>query len=86
MADNASSSADSKRWNPGLTLFEKQVLGLFLGGRSSAEIETQVGLHEKDLRRHIHRICDKLHVANDLELILFALHHHLIDPYDGPLS
>jgi DNA-binding CsgD family transcriptional regulator len=63
----------------GLIRLEKQVIALTVAGYSSREAAKRMGISEPALRLHNTRICDKLRVPNQFELILFALHHQLVD-------
>jgi DNA-binding CsgD family transcriptional regulator len=63
----------------GLIPLEKQVIALAVAGYSSAESATIIGISEPAIRLHLTGICGKLRVTNQFELILFALHHQLID-------
>jgi DNA-binding CsgD family transcriptional regulator len=63
----------------GLIELEKQVIALTVAGYSSQEAAKRIGLSEPATRLHIACICDKLRVSNQFELVLFALHHQLVD-------
>jgi DNA-binding CsgD family transcriptional regulator len=63
----------------GLTQLEKQVVALTVAGYSSQEAAKRIGISEPSTRLHIASICDKLCVSNQFELVLFALHHQLVD-------
>ena len=76
-------SADVNRTDFGLIRLEKQVIALAVAGFSSQEAAKRMGLSAPAVRLHISRICDKLRVSNQFELILFALHHQLVDTDDG---
>jgi DNA-binding CsgD family transcriptional regulator len=62
-----------------LTPLEKQVVALVLAGYTSKESGQRIGVSQRSVRRRLRGIIAKLGVANQLELVLFALHHHLID-------
>ena len=66
----------------GLIRVEKQVIALAVAGYSSQETAKRVGISAPAIRRRITRICDKLRVSNQFELILFALHHQLVGTYE----
>ena len=72
-------SVESSRKTFGLTPLEKEVIGLTVTGYTSEERAKRIGISEPALRLHITSICDKLCVSNEFELLLFALHHQLID-------
>jgi DNA-binding CsgD family transcriptional regulator len=63
----------------GLIPLEKQVIALVVAGYSNAETAKRIGIREHAIRLHLTGICDKLRVSSQLELVLFALHHQLID-------
>jgi len=72
-------SVEVNRNDFGLIRLEKQVIALTVAGYSSQEIAKRIGISEPAARLHITRICDKLRISNEFELILFALHHQLAD-------
>jgi DNA-binding CsgD family transcriptional regulator len=63
-----------------LTPLEKQLIALVLAGCTSKESACRIGVSEHSVRQHLRDIIAKLGVSNRLELVLFALHRHLIDP------
>jgi len=63
----------------GLIRLERQVIALIVAGYSSQEAAKRIGLSEPATRLHVACICDKLRVSNQFELVLFALHHQLVD-------
>lgn len=81
MPNEGRSFVEASRKDFGLTPFERQIIALTVAGYSSQESAKRVGISEPALKRRLSRICDKLRVANPLELILFALHRQLIDTY-----
>ena len=66
----------------GLNPVEKQVIALTVAGYSSEEIAKRIGISEPAMRRHFTNICEKLQVSDQLELVLFAIYHQLIDTND----
>lgn len=64
-----------------LTPIEKGIIGLVLAGYSDKECAQDLGITEDGLGQHVGDIIAKLGVANRLELALFALFHHLTDPF-----
>jgi len=64
----------------GLTALEKQVIALVLAGYTHKESAQRIGLSEHSVSKHLRGIIAKLRVSNRLELVLFALHHHLAHP------
>jgi DNA-binding CsgD family transcriptional regulator len=65
--------------NFSLTPLEKHIIALVLAGYTSKESGQRIGVSQSSVRRRIKGMIAKLGVANRLELVLFALHHHLID-------
>jgi DNA-binding NarL/FixJ family response regulator len=59
---------------------EFQVLRLLAAGKSVTEIADELNLSGKTISTHKARLMEKLGVANASELLLYALHHRLIDP------
>jgi DNA-binding CsgD family transcriptional regulator len=78
MLDATSSLVDATEKDFDLTPFQLQIIALTAAGYSSQESAKRVGISEPALKRHLSRICDKLHVSSPLELTLFALCHRLI--------
>jgi DNA-binding CsgD family transcriptional regulator len=75
-------SVEASKKDFGLTPLEKQAIALTVAGYSSEESAKRIGISEPGLGLLLISICDKLHVSNQFELILFALYHQLIDTYD----
>jgi len=71
-------SPDQK--NYALTRREVEVLRLIVDGCSNREIATTFGLSEETIKRHLSNIFDKVGVSTRLELALFALANHLVNP------
>jgi len=84
MPNVASLSVESCRKDLDLTPVEKQAIASIVGGYSCEERAKIIGISEPALQLRISRICDKLCVSNEFELILFALYHHLIDFKEVP--
>ena len=66
--------------NYALTRREVEVLRLIVDGCSNREIATTFGLSEETVKRHLSNIFDKVGVSTRLELALFALSNHLVNP------
>jgi DNA-binding CsgD family transcriptional regulator len=66
--------------NLSLTPLEMQIIALVLAGYTTKEGGQRIGISQSSVRHHLRAIIAKLGVANRLELVLFALHHHLIGP------
>jgi DNA-binding CsgD family transcriptional regulator len=79
MPSDGLSSDGVNRKDFGLIPLEKQIIALAVAGYSSSESAKIIGISEPAIRLHLTGICEKVRVSNQLELILFALYHQLID-------
>lgn len=61
----------------GLTPREIEVLRLIVGGRTNAEIATQLTLSERTVHRHVSNILTKLDVRSRTAAATYAVHHGL---------
>jgi DNA-binding NarL/FixJ family response regulator len=84
MFDEGLTSVESSQADFGLTEFEKQLIRLIATGRSKREMAKTLRVSESAVRLYVVDICDKLSVANELELILLALHYQLLAPQPKP--
>ncbi len=64
----------------GLTPREMEVVGCIVEGCSNRDIAKQFTLSEETVKRHLSNIFDKTGVSTRLELAMFAIAHHLVDP------
>jgi len=64
----------------GLTPREMEVVSCIVEGCSNRDIAKQFGLSEGTVKRHLSNIFDKTGVSTRLELAMFAIEHHLVDP------
>jgi DNA-binding NarL/FixJ family response regulator len=64
----------------GLTPRELEVVGAIVEGCSNRDIAKQFGLSEETVKRHLSNTFDKTGVSTRLELALFAIAHHLVEP------
>lgn len=64
----------------GLTPLEKTIIALVLAGYTSKETGQRIGISGHRARQNLGNIIAKLGVSNRFELVLFALHNHLVDP------
>ena len=67
----------------GLTPRELEVVGAIVEGCSNRDIAKQFSLSEETVKRHLSNIFDKTGVSTRLELALFAIAHHLVEPAAG---
>jgi len=63
----------------GLTPREKQVVVFVVAGYTKKDIAQKLGVSTQTIKDDVAKIFDKLAVSNRLQLLLFALHHRLID-------
>ena len=61
-----------------LSEHEKEILRLFLVGKSSAEIAHKLQITLQTLRNHLHHINQKLHTHNRLEAVTHAMQRKLL--------
>ncbi len=64
----------------GLTPREMEVVGCIVEGCSNRDIARQFNLSEETVKRHLSNIFDKTGVSTRLELAMFAIAHHLVNP------
>jgi DNA-binding NarL/FixJ family response regulator len=67
----------------GLTPRERQVIVFVVAGYTKKAVAQKLGVSTQAIKHHIANIFDKLAVSNRLQLLLFALHHRLIDDVQG---
>jgi len=63
----------------GLTPREVQVVALIVAGYTNKDLARKLGISEHTAKHHLTNIFDKLGVSNRLELVLFAVDHHLVN-------
>ena len=75
---------DRKEPNPaaeenkfGLTKRELQIVGALIEGQTNKDIAATFGVSEYTVKHHLTNVFDKLGVYNRVELVLFAISHHL---------
>ena len=76
----AQAAAVPERKTYGLTPRELEVVTCIVEGCSNRDIAKQFSLSEETVKRHLSNIFDKTGVSTRLELALFAIAHHLIEP------
>lgn len=67
--------------NFGLSPREMEVITAIVAGYSNKEIAYKLSVSEQTVKHHVTNIFDKVGASNRIELTLFAVSHHLIDPY-----
>jgi DNA-binding NarL/FixJ family response regulator len=65
---------------------EMEVVQHVVQGFQNKEIGKELCISENTVKNHLHNIYDKLGVSDRLELMLYAIRHHLIDKPDGALA
>ena len=75
-------AAVPQRKTYGLTPRELEVVGCIVEGCSNRDIAKQFTLSEETVKRHLSNIFDKTGVSTRLELALFAIAHHLVEPQE----
>jgi DNA-binding NarL/FixJ family response regulator len=76
----AKAAAVPERKTYGLTPRELEVVTCIVEGCSNRDIAKQFSLSEETVKRHLSNIFDKTGVSTHLELALFAIAHHLVEP------
>ena len=76
----AKAAAVPERKTYGLTPRELEVVTCIVEGCSNRDIAKQFTLSEETVKRHLSNIFDKTGVSTRLELALFAIAHHLVEP------
>jgi len=84
-AFSASSKSGARSEKPLLSDREIEVVQLVAQGFQNKEIGKELFISEQTVKNHLHNIFDKLGVSDRLELMLYAIHHRLIDKPDGIL-
>ncbi len=79
MASVTSSSIDAVEKSIELDPLQRRIVALAVSGYSTRESARVLGINVTAAKRCLSQVCDELHVSNPLELVLFALHHQLID-------
>src|SRR5580704_10813993 len=75
-----SSDGGPRRDKPLLSAREKEIVQLVAQGYRNKEIGEKLFISEQTVKNHLHNIFDKLGVSDRLELALYAIHHHLVEP------
>ncbi len=60
-----------------LTRREKSIIGCLMQGLRNREIAANLSITEQTVKNHLRTIFDKVGVSDRLELVLYAIHHHL---------
>ena len=62
---------------------ERQVIAAVVAGRTNAEIATELGLSEKTVETHLHRLFDRYAVLSRTELAIRAVDEGWVARGDG---
>jgi two-component system, NarL family, nitrate/nitrite response regulator NarL len=65
---------------------EMEIVQLVAQGFQNKEIGKKLSISENTVKNHLHNIFDKLGVSDRLELMLYAVHHRLIDKPEETLA
>jgi two-component system, NarL family, nitrate/nitrite response regulator NarL len=65
---------------------EMQIVQLVTQGFQNKEIGKELFISENTVKNHLHNIFDKIGVSDRLEMMLYAIHHRLIDKPNGRLA
>ena len=85
-AFSASPKSGARSEKPLLSDREMEIVQLVAQGFHNKEIGKKLFISEQTVKNHLRNIFDKLGVSDRLELMLYAIHHHLIDKPDGTLA
>jgi DNA-binding NarL/FixJ family response regulator len=80
LRDKAAQQPPSPAKAYGLTKRELEILSTIVSGLSNKEIAQKFSLSEDTVKHHLTNIFDKVGVSSRLELALFAINHHLVEP------
>ena len=82
-AFSASSKSGAGKEKPLLSDREMEIVQLVARGFQNKGIGEKLFISDNTVRNHLHNIYDKLGVSDRLELMLYAIHHRLIDNPSG---
>ena len=85
-AFSASSKSGAGKEKPLLSDRELEIVQLVAQGFQNKGIGEKLFISDNTVKNHLHNIFDKLGVSDRLELMLYAIHHRLIDNPSGNVS
>jgi len=85
-AFSASSKSGSHSEKPLLSDREMEIVQLVAQGFQNKELGKKLFISENTVKNHVRNIFDKLGVSDRLELMLYAIHHRLIDKPEETLA
>jgi two-component system nitrate/nitrite response regulator NarL len=83
---SASSKSGSRSEKRLLSDREMEIVQLVAQGFHNKEIGKELFISENTVKNHLHNIFDKIGVSDRLEMMLYAIHHRLIDKPNGTLA
>jgi DNA-binding CsgD family transcriptional regulator len=83
-AKGGGSTVEAGREGFNLTPLEKKIIALTVAGYSRQERAGLLGISRQALGSQLQILRDRLNVACDIELILFALYYQLVDTCHSP--
>jgi two-component system, NarL family, nitrate/nitrite response regulator NarL len=82
---SASSASGERSGKPLLSKREMEVVQLVAEGFQNVEIGKKLLIRKQTVKNHLHNIFDKLGVSDRIELMLYAIHHRLVDKPEAAL-
>jgi two-component system, NarL family, nitrate/nitrite response regulator NarL len=83
---SASSQSGARSEKRLLSDREMEIVQLVAQGFQNKEIGKELFISENTVKNHLHNIFDKIGVSDRLEMMLYAIHHRLIDKPNGTLA
>jgi DNA-binding NarL/FixJ family response regulator len=83
---SASAESGVRSEKPLLTDREMEIVQLIALGLQNKEIGKTLLIRDQTVKNHLHHIFDKMGVSDRLELMLYAIHHRLIDKPNETLA
>lgn len=81
---SGSSSSQQHETELPMTDYDKEIVRLVAQGCRNCDIAKRLSVDELAVENELGRIFDKLAVSNRFELVLYAVHHQLMDQSDPP--
>jgi DNA-binding NarL/FixJ family response regulator len=83
---SASSKSCARNEKPLLSDREMEVVQLVAQGFQNKEIGEKLSISNQTVKNHLRNIFDKLGVSDRIELVLYAIHHRLVNEPNGTLA
>jgi DNA-binding NarL/FixJ family response regulator len=84
-AFSASLASGERSGKPLVSKREMEVVQLVAEGFQNVEIGKKLLISKQTVKNHLHNIFDKLGVSDRIELMLYAIHHRLVDKPEAAL-